>query len=238
MSSTTKAEDTTQERKEETTIDPRSEESNTTEQLSEASTESVSLEVTSTEREVEHSYVNTEGTTSKFEDNTSVDTLEVTSPESTEDTILESKKETSETLELENVTKNSLEVTTTENEDIIEGTTKAEENETTEQVEGTSTESIEFGSTEKIAITSETPTTEVTRDSGLYEFDCDVTGEKEGVEELALECKIRNGERVVEKRTVYIVIDKTRIEGDISRIFDENVRLVVGEVVVEDFSPK
>ena len=100
-------------------------------------------------------------------------------------------------------------MTTTENEDIIEGTTKAEENETTEQVEGTSTESIEFGSTEKIAITSETPTTEVYTDSatGIYEFDCDVTGEKEGLEELTLECKIRNGEKVEEKRTVYIVID-------------------------------
>ena len=58
------------------------------------------------------------------------------------------------------------------------------------------------------------------------------------MEELALECKKRNGEKVVEKRTVYIVIDKTRIEGDIRRIFDENVRLVVGEVVVEDISPK
>ena len=109
-------------------------------------------------------------------------------------------------------------------------------NETTEQVEGTSTESIEFGSTEKIAIRSEKVTTDSA--TGIYELDCDVTGEKEGVKELALECKIRNGEKVAEKRTVYIVIDKSRIEGDISRIFDDNVRLVVGEVVVEDISPK
>ena len=94
---------------------------------------------------------------------------------------------------------------------------------------------------ENIPITTEIAATEITTDTetGIYEFDCDVTGEEgEGVDELALECKIRNGEKGVEKRTVYIVIDKKRIEGDISRIFDENVRLVVGEVVVEDFSPK
>ena len=88
---------------------------------------------------------------------------------------------------------------------------------------------------ENIPITTEIAATKVT---GICEFYRDVTGEEEGVEELALECKIRNGEKVVEKRTVYIVIDKTRIEGDISRIFDENVRLVVGKVVVEDISPK
>ena len=63
MSPTTKAEDIPQERKEETTISPRSKESNTTEQLSEASTESATLEVTSTEREIEHNNVSTEGTT-------------------------------------------------------------------------------------------------------------------------------------------------------------------------------
>jgi hypothetical protein len=91
MSSTTKAEDITQERKEETPINPRSEERNTTEQISEASTESATLEVTSTEREVEQKNVNTEETTSTF-DRQFVDTLEVKSPESTEDAILESKK--------------------------------------------------------------------------------------------------------------------------------------------------
>ena len=257
ISTTNKAEDITKERKEETTINPRSEERNTTDQLRETSTESASLEVTSTESEVELTNINTEGTTTKVEDNTSIDTLEVTSPETTEDMILESKRETTETPDVENMTENSLEVRTTKNEDITDGTaftTKAEdneENETTEQVEGTTTESIELGSTEvttrksldeeNMTTTRETPATEVTTDAGtgIYEFDCDAPGEvEEGEKELALECKIRNGEKVVEKRTVYIVIAKTSIEGDISRIFDDNVRLVVGEVVVEDISPK
>ena len=56
--------------------------------------------MTSTESEIELANVNTEGT--KLEDNTTIDTLEVTSPESTEDTILESKKETTETPEVKN----------------------------------------------------------------------------------------------------------------------------------------
>jgi hypothetical protein len=57
--------------------------------------------VTSTESEIELANVNTEGTTTKLEDNTTIDTLEVPLPESTEDTILEM----TETPDLENITK-------------------------------------------------------------------------------------------------------------------------------------
>ena len=72
--------------------------------------------------------------------------------------------------------------------------------------------------------------------SVVYEFDCDAS--EEDVGELSLNCKKRNGETAKEKRRVYIIIDKRTVEGDVTRIFDENIRLVVKSVVLEDISPK
>ena len=80
--------------------------------------------------------------------------------------------------------------------------------------------------------------------SDVFEFDCAAadaaTGHEEEEEEnVSLKCKERVGEMKEEEgRTVYMVIDKMAVEGDISRIWDNNVRLVVKKVEVEEISPK
>ena len=40
------------------------------------------------------------------------------------------------------------------------------------------------------------------------------------------------------ERGVHLVIDKAKVRGDISRIWEDNVRLIVDSLLVEDISPK
>ena len=56
-------------------------------------------------------------------------------------------------------------------------------------------------------------------DSGDYEFDFDATGEAK------------------EKKRVYIIIEKRIVNDDVTRIFDENIRLVVKSSVMEEINP-
>ena len=52
-----------------------------------------------------------------------------------------------------------------------------------------------------------------------------------------MECKKRSDDMKEDMRkTLYMVIDKKNVEGDISRIWENNVRLVVMKVEVEDIS--
>ena len=131
----------------------------------------------------------------------------------------------------------SFDVTTTERDDYRESFTSTNELATTEQTEVTSTEDItkETINMEDIITTTEIPGVTI-EDSGVYEFDCDVNEDLKG--ELALNCKKRNQQTPEEKNRVYIIIDKRTVDGDFTRIFDENVRLVVQSVVLEDISPK
>ena len=40
------------------------------------------------------------------------------------------------------------------------------------------------------------------------------------------------------QRGVHLIIDKARVRGDITRIWEDNVRLIVDSLLVEDISPK
>jgi len=224
ITSTKNIDEGTTEFKDKLTTNPSYEETNTTDNT---------LEVTTAE--------NSEVVTTSSGDDVTTerqDRQDITSTEST------NNAET--TVSEENLTANPLESKSTGSDIIGEEKTYAtgyKENTTTEKIEVTSIEGSAAATTkdESITITTENPGLEVTTaiDSGIYEFDCDVTTEEgEGGEDLALECKRRNGETGVEKRTVYIVIDQKNVEGDITRIFDENVRLFVKKVVLEDISPK
>ena len=40
------------------------------------------------------------------------------------------------------------------------------------------------------------------------------------------------------ERTVHLVINKAKVRGDLTRIFEENVRLIVDSLLIEDISPR
>jgi len=76
--------------------------------------------------------------------------------------------------------------------------------------------------------------------AGTLEFECEISEEKITKQDnLSMKCQKRNKEGgFKEKRTVVFVINKNLIEGDIFRIFNDNIRLVIQKVFVEDLSPK
>ena len=66
--------------------------------------------------------------------------------------------------------------------------------------------------------------------SGVYKLVCSVK-EKDKID---LNCEEQEGSG----RRVHFLIDKENVRGDISRIWEDNVRLIVDSLLVEDISPK
>jgi len=237
----------------------------TTGKAEESSTEVVggpstdSAEESSTESEEESSTVSAEESSTESAEESSTEGAKETSTGISEEIVTESAASATRTEE--ELSTEISEKTTTESAD--SSTERAEElsiegaeESSTDSKEESSTDSLGESSTTQqaelaVEITTEaivTTTVEIenietttSSDSGIYEFDCVAIGEEGSEEEeIPLECKIRDGDKKEEEktRTVYIVIDKSNVEGDITRIFEDNVRLVVRKVVVEDISPK
>ena len=51
---------------------------------------------------------------------------------------------------------------------------------------------------------------------------------------IDLSCRETGGRQ----RGVHLIIDKARVRGDISRIWEDNVRLIVDSLLIEDISPE
>ena len=71
-----------------------------------------------------------------------------------------------------------------------------------------------------------------------HEFDCEeLSPGKLGTaqNQIPLACVARGGEK---PRTLYFVINEDEIAGDISRLWDENVKVVIKQLMVMDISPK
>ena len=66
--------------------------------------------------------------------------------------------------------------------------------------------------------------------SGVYKLVCNVK-EKDDID---LNCEEIEGSG----RRVHLLIDKDNVRGDIGRIWEDNVRLIVDSLLVEDISPK
>ena len=66
--------------------------------------------------------------------------------------------------------------------------------------------------------------------SGGYRLVCNVKEE----EKIDLNCEEMEGSG----RRVHLLIDKKNVRGDISKIWQDNVRLIVDSLLVEDISPK
>eukprot|EP00092_Neocalanus_flemingeri_P080117 GFUD01099904.1.p1 GENE.GFUD01099904.1~~GFUD01099904.1.p1 ORF type:complete len:1109 (+),score=396.10 GFUD01099904.1:107-3433(+) len=81
-------------------------------------------------------------------------------------------------------------------------------------------------------------TDEDTKQPGVHEFDCkEILSGQLGTGEgkIPLECVVRGGQK---PRTLYFVINELDISGDISRLWDDNVKVVVKDLMVMDISPK
>jgi len=76
------------------------------------------------------------------------------------------------------------------------------------------------------------------KQKNIHEFDCKEISSVQldsSEEQIPLECVIRGRDK---EKTIYFVIDEEQINGDISRLFDDNVKVVIKDLMVMDISPK
>merc|ERR1719347_779368 len=72
----------------------------------------------------------------------------------------------------------------------------------------------------------------------IHEFDCkDISCDQPDMPEgqIPLKCVSRQKDN---QKTIFFVIDEAQVSGDISRLFEDNVKVVIKELMVMDISPK